>query len=247
MLGFLDDAWQRFVGNMGVTGPDKGKGGNYLVIPPGYTGEIPDGYFLLKPPTNRNFLFLRGSIKHGLKPAVENITSNLKVYPLKDAANPVATEFVNMSNKAFNTVFPSDLCYFEALNQVIQDEPIDAISPEVSRECSPQDRWTRHRLPWASSTRISKSGKERASATAMWRSCTSSAGWPKTINGAGRFSIRGTAANRFLSWWEPKRSCRAGTWVSSACALEDDGFCWFRPGSHMATKASPAWCLPTPL
>ena len=74
MLGFLDDAWQRFVGNMGVTGPDKGKGGKYLVIPPGYTGEIPDGYFLLKPPTNRNFLFLRGSIKDGLKPAVENIT-----------------------------------------------------------------------------------------------------------------------------------------------------------------------------
>ena len=131
MLGFLDDAWQRFVGNMGVTGPDKGKGGKYLVVPPGYAGVIPDGYFLLKPPTNRNFLFLRGSIKNGLKPAVENITSNLKVYPLKDAANPVSTEFVNVSNKAFNTVFPSNFSYFENLNEVIQEEPIDAISPEV--------------------------------------------------------------------------------------------------------------------
>ena len=131
MLGFLNDAWQRFAGNMGVTGPDKGKGGKYLVVPPGYAGEIPDGYFLLKPPTNRNFMFLRGSIKDGLKPAVENITSKLRVYPLKDAANPAATEFVNMSNKAFNTVFPSDFSYFEALDQVIQGEPIDAISPEV--------------------------------------------------------------------------------------------------------------------
>ena len=74
MLGFLDDAWQRFVGNMGVTGPDKGKGGKYLLIPPGYEGEIPDGYFILKPPTNRNFLFLRGSVKDGLEAAVE--TSN---------------------------------------------------------------------------------------------------------------------------------------------------------------------------
>lgn len=131
MLGFLNDAWQRFAGNMGVTGPDKGKGGKYLVVPPGYAGEIPGGYFLLKPPTNRNFMFLRGSIKDGLKPAVENITSKLRVYPLKDAANPAATEFVNMSNKAFNTVFPSDFSYFEALDQVIQGEPIDAISPEV--------------------------------------------------------------------------------------------------------------------
>jgi len=131
MLGFLDDAWQRFVGNMGVTGPDKGKGGKYLVLPPGYTGEIPDGYFLLKPPTNRNFMFLRGSIKDGLKPAVANITSNLKVYPLKDAASPATTEFVNTSNKAFNTVFPSDFGYFEQLNEVVQEEPIDAIDPEV--------------------------------------------------------------------------------------------------------------------
>jgi hypothetical protein len=131
MLGFLNDAWQRFVGNMGVTGPDEGKGGKYLVVPPGYAGDIPDGYFLLKPATNRNFLFLRGSIAKGLEPAVENITSGLRVYPLKDAANPAATEFVNMSNKTFNTVFPSDFSYFEALDEIIQEEPIEAISPEV--------------------------------------------------------------------------------------------------------------------
>ena len=131
MLGFLDDAWQRFVGNMGVTGPDKGKGGKYLVLPPGYTGKVPSGYFLLKPTTNRNFLFLRGSIKNGLKPAVDNITSKLKVYPLKNVAKPAPTEFVDMSGKAFNTVFPSDFSYFENLNQIVQEEPIDAISPEV--------------------------------------------------------------------------------------------------------------------
>ncbi len=134
MLGFLNDAWQRYVGDMGVTGPDKGQGGKYLVVPPGYTGDIPDGYFLLKPSTNRNFLFLRGSIAKGLEPAVENITSKLRVYPLKDAANPAATEFVNMSNKAFNTVFPSDFSYFEILDHVIQEEPIEAISPEVRGE-----------------------------------------------------------------------------------------------------------------
>ena len=131
MLGFLDDAWQRFVGNMGVTGPDKGKGGKYLVVPPGYTGAIPDGYFQLKPPTNRNFLFLRGSIAKGLEPAVKNITSGLKIYPLKNAAKPAPTEFINMSGKAFNTVFPNDLQYFETLNAMIQREPIDAIGPEV--------------------------------------------------------------------------------------------------------------------
>lgn len=134
MLGFLDDSWQRFVGNIGVTGPDKGKGGKYLVLPPGYDGDVPDGYFLLKPSTNRNFLFLRGSIEGGLKPAVENITSGLKIYPLKDAGSPAPTEYVNVSGKSFNTVFPNDLKYFEILDAIIQREPTDAIGAEVRGE-----------------------------------------------------------------------------------------------------------------
>ena len=48
MLGMLDDAWMRYVGDFGVAGADKGKGGKYLVLPPGYTGEVPEGYFVLE-------------------------------------------------------------------------------------------------------------------------------------------------------------------------------------------------------
>lgn len=134
MLGFLDDAWQRFVGDIGVTGPDKGKGGKYLIIPPGYTGEIPDGYFLLKPKTNQNFLFLRGSIKNGLKAAADNFKNGMKVYPLKDKDNPAPTQFIDMSGRSFSTIFPSDFDYYEILNRVIQDNPLDAIGPEVRGE-----------------------------------------------------------------------------------------------------------------
>jgi hypothetical protein len=129
MLGFLDDDWQRFVGDLGVTGPDRGKGGKYLVVPPGYDGQIPEGYFLLKPRTNKNFLFLRGSIAQGLQAGAENMTSGIRIYPLKDAAKPAPTTFTNMSGKSFNTLFPNTLAYYEHLNQIIQDEPIDAIDP----------------------------------------------------------------------------------------------------------------------
>src|SRR5580704_11089577 len=91
MLGFLDDDWERFVGDLGVTGPDKGKGGKYLVMPAGYDGQVPDGYFLLKPRTNKNFLFLRGGIANGLEAGAKNMTSGIKIYPLKDAAQPAPT------------------------------------------------------------------------------------------------------------------------------------------------------------
>jgi hypothetical protein len=131
MLGFLDDAWQRFVGDFGYPGPDKGMGGKYLILPPGYNGEVPDGYFVMRPTTNNNFVFLRGLIKDGLEAGVKNITSNLRVYPLKDKDKPPVTEFVNMSGKAFNTVLPNVFSYYETLNKIVQAEPIDAIGPET--------------------------------------------------------------------------------------------------------------------
>ena len=131
MLGFLDDAWFRFVGNLGVIGPDKGKGGKYLLLPPDYKGAEPEGYFIVRPPTYNNLMFLRGSIAHGLEPAVENIKSKLKIYPLAKAGNPAPTEFIDFSGKSYSTIVSRDFSFYEDLNQLVQVEPIEAIGPEM--------------------------------------------------------------------------------------------------------------------
>ena len=47
----IDDHWFEYVGDVGNAGPDKGKGGKYLLLPPGYDGEIPEGYFVLRTST----------------------------------------------------------------------------------------------------------------------------------------------------------------------------------------------------
>jgi hypothetical protein len=51
ILGFADDFWFRYIIGMGNAGPDKGKGGKFLLVPPGYQGEVPDGYFVARSPT----------------------------------------------------------------------------------------------------------------------------------------------------------------------------------------------------
>lgn len=129
MLGALDSAWFKFVGNFGPAGQDKGKGGKYLVLPPGYKGEIPDGYFVLKAPTYRNWVLLRGSVAKGLDTAVGNIKKNLRIYPLAKTGNPPATEFINASGKPLNGIFANDFAFFEQLNAVVQYEPIDSLDP----------------------------------------------------------------------------------------------------------------------
>ena len=132
VLGPMDDAWFRWVSDVGITGPDSGKGGKYLLLPPGYTGEVPAGYFVVRSRTFGNLLFFRTFLKDGdPKPGVDNVKKNLRIYSLSQAAKPPEMKFVNISGKAFNTIGPGDYSAFEYLNRVIQDEPSDAMDPDT--------------------------------------------------------------------------------------------------------------------
>jgi hypothetical protein len=132
VLGSIDDFWFHWVGDIGVTGPDKGKGGKYLVIPPGYKGSVPEGYFVLRPPTYNMWFFFRGFLEDGSPaPAVASIKKNLRIYPLAKAANPPAMKFVNGSGKYFNTIHSLDYSFFEEVNEVVQEEPAEALDPET--------------------------------------------------------------------------------------------------------------------
>ncbi|WP_234682207.1 DUF1254 domain-containing protein [Bradyrhizobium monzae] len=132
VLGPIDDAWFRWVTDVGFTGPDKGKGGKYLLLPPGYTGAVPDGYFVARSRTVGNLLFFRTFLKDGdPKPGVDMVKKALRVYPLSQSANPPAMKFVDISGKAFNTIGPADYSLFEFLNRFIQDEPNDALDPDT--------------------------------------------------------------------------------------------------------------------
>jgi len=131
VLAFIDDAWFQYVTDIGNAGRDKGQGGKYLVLPPGYTGPVPEGYLVAKSRTYNLWLMGRGFKVNGdLKPAVDGIKKNLRVYPLSQAANPPATRFINGSGVAVNTVHANDFGYFEELNEVVQEEPSEALDPE---------------------------------------------------------------------------------------------------------------------
>ncbi len=131
MLGAFDDAWFRFVSDVGLAGPDKGKGGKYLILPPGYDKEIPEGYFLIKPRTYATWLFMRGNISKGVDVAVKNVKDHLKVYPLSEANNPRKAEYINMTGKDFNTIHPNNYEFYEHLNELVQEESDEMLDDET--------------------------------------------------------------------------------------------------------------------
>ena len=131
VLAMLDDFWFQYVTDIGNAGPDKGQGGKYLVLPPGYKGEVPEGYFVAHSRTYNLWLMGRGfKVDGDLRPGVESIKKNLRIYPLAQAENPPQTTFINGSGVELNTIHANDFSYFEELNQIVQEEPSDALDPE---------------------------------------------------------------------------------------------------------------------
>ena len=132
VLGFINDIWSRFVADVGYSGQDKGEGGKYLLLPPNYTKDVPEGYFVIRSRTFGNFSLFRGFIVDGdPRPAVANIKKHFRVYPLDRVKDRQSMNFVNMSGASFNCMPATDSSYFEKIAPAVQEEPLDAIDPET--------------------------------------------------------------------------------------------------------------------
>jgi hypothetical protein len=130
VLGTANDMWQRWVVDVGITGADKGQGGKYLFIPPGYKGDVPSEGFVevIHSPTFGLWIPWRSFLIDGdPAPGVELVKSHTKIYPL--GAAPATPTFVDVTGKAISTVYPSDFTFWEMLNQVVQKEPSESLDP----------------------------------------------------------------------------------------------------------------------
>ena len=130
LFGTMMDAWQRAVEDIGGAGFDKGKGGKYLLLPPGYKGEIPSGYFTYQQSTKLGYILIRPIIPEPSKAYVllaEKRTKQIRIYPLAEAANPAANNYVNVSGKSEleNAVSVFDATYYQRLHSILQEEVVD--------------------------------------------------------------------------------------------------------------------------
>jgi len=133
--GTVNDAFFRFVIDTGPPGPDQGKGGKYLILPPDHVhlqGEVPDDYFVARSTSWTNWFIARGFLVDG-KPDFSSklFREGLKIYPLSKADNPPPMQFFNGSGKAFNTIHSTDFHFFEELHAVIEREPIEMLDPQL--------------------------------------------------------------------------------------------------------------------
>ena len=152
-LGLFDDFWFQHVIDFGRPGPDRGQGGKFLLLPPGYDGPLPDsGYHVAQSSTYKIAGFGRSFLTdNDPKPTVETIKKAMKIYPytpggygtsiatLLEGKTPVGLKappikpvnYVEGTGLAVNTLPPSDHTYFDLINDIVQAEPGGTLSPEI--------------------------------------------------------------------------------------------------------------------
>jgi hypothetical protein len=152
-LGIFDDMNWKWISDFGLPGPDRGEGGKYLLLPPGYSGPVPEGgYFVGRSDTWQVSFLGRLFLSSGdPKPVDELVKKTLKVYPyvsggmgssigkflmgqgeLGELAKPTSPKFVEGSGKVMDTIPPADYTFYELLNEAIQAQPAGALDPEIA-------------------------------------------------------------------------------------------------------------------
>lgn len=152
-LGTINDMWFSWIIDIGFPGPDRGEGGKYLIVPPGYDGPLPEGgFYIARSKTLRAMYAARAFLTdNDPKPTVDMIKKYLKIYPytpnavgtsiataldggIRLAATPPVpeTKFIEGSGVPVNTVPPSDYAFFEFINENVQNEPATSYDVELS-------------------------------------------------------------------------------------------------------------------
>lgn len=209
LQGLMNDMWHRplkgpningvqYLGDLGIPGPDKGKGGKYLIVPKDYKGGVnTKDYFVYTSPTNGVMILLRGFFKSvdDLEPGVKAV-EGFKVYPLSGELTPM--KYAQTSDTPSNSLFAHDISYFEMLDRLIQNEPVDQIDPYM------------HGI--LASLGIEK-GKPFAPSAEMKKLLNEAAltGWKMGKNIAATYDAEENAL-----WWKDRH------WVAHARTKEDD-------------------------
>lgn len=122
LLGTMADAWQVPLTDIGV----EGKGGKYLVLPPGYTGEVPTGYIALRPKTYNTFTTIRSILASRSADDERKgdvLVQQIKTYPLAKAGNPPAQRFVDMTDTLYDGLVHYDESIYTSLARILNEEP----------------------------------------------------------------------------------------------------------------------------
>jgi hypothetical protein len=126
LLGAAMDINQRWIADMGLPGPDAGKGGKHLLLPPGYRGDTPAGYYAAKVTGYRVIAGMRSLPAGGDVPGAIERLKTIKVRPLTSSASWTEPKWFDMTAPPQDTTphaWEDNFQYWQELYEVVNSEP----------------------------------------------------------------------------------------------------------------------------
>lgn len=127
LYGSINDSWQTPLADIGPKGDDAGKGGRYLLLPPGHSDEVPDDFIPVHMNTFGGYSALRvipESSSHADVAKALALVQRMSVYLLAQAAGPPEQHYIDMSDRLFDGIVRFDETFYESLARMIQEEPV---------------------------------------------------------------------------------------------------------------------------
>ncbi|MEY4582025.1 MAG: hypothetical protein RL701_6728 [Pseudomonadota bacterium] len=125
-VGIVNDHHFRFIHDMGLAGPDAGRGGKHLILPPDSRQVTPD-YHVAHANTHKLLIGIRALPNDGdLAGAVEAL-QRVKIYPLAEAADTAAVEILNLTEHRIDLTclrWETNIRFWDKLHKVLDEEPV---------------------------------------------------------------------------------------------------------------------------
>jgi hypothetical protein len=182
----VDDHHQRWIMDMGIPGPDAGRDGEHLVLPPGYDADLPAGYHVGRSSSFKALLAVRALPVGGDLPKAKDALRAVRIYPLATAADPKPFSFVDTTETAMDSTclrWEDNFQFWAVLHRVIDREPIvdefrpmygllSALGIEKGKPFSPDAQMTE------TLERAARVGRDQLLVSAFASSRPDSRAWP---------------------------------------------------------------------
>jgi hypothetical protein len=123
MAGMIMDAWQRVLADLGVVGPDQGKGGKFLILPPGHEMVEPEGYYVVQSPSRTVLAGVR-LLGDDKEKAIKELIPGIKTYTWSPDGTGEVMPVRHAGDEKWSQMPPHGMAYWESLNEVVQNEPV---------------------------------------------------------------------------------------------------------------------------
>ena len=129
-FGSIVNAWDVPIADVGPDGFDKGKGGKYLLLPPGYHDQSMEelkaaGYMPFETDTHEYGFSFRPRLYNGATDLnAAEYAQTIKIYYLSEADNPPPNNYHEASEVPYDSLPYYNHTYFQDLNDYVQNNPI---------------------------------------------------------------------------------------------------------------------------